>query len=272
MVCPRTASPTSTTCPRMRSGGGWFSFPRHGCPRPAVSCWQLLAAEAAGAVPDLFHLACEVTGARPIEFDGFRQLKLAAPENLIHYLGTCRNHCPQFSAVYDLCCPSGGVPRQPGDLLNADPAVAHQAHERGPQLAWRPAVADAGRLAYAFEHLPDVRRVEGGAAMGGEHQPGVLRPTTPATGTGVPSTGLIRSTNTTCRPCLAPQRLQCPSRAAANTGNRRRSPIPPEHERGPLVPAELLLPVEDRSDSCLFNPASGHRQPVDRPVAALAMT
>ena len=54
---------------------------------------------------------------------------------------------------------------QPGDLLDADPAMAHQAHERGPQLAWRPAIADPGRLAYALEHLPDIRRVEGGTAI-----------------------------------------------------------------------------------------------------------
>src|SRR5206468_11654473 len=69
-------------------------------------------------------------------------------------------HWPQFPAVHDLGGPGGGVPGQPGDLLDADPAMAHQAHERGPQLAWRPAIADPGRLVYALEHLPDIRRVE----------------------------------------------------------------------------------------------------------------
>ena len=66
------------------------------------------------------------------------------------------------------------MPDEPGDLLDADTVMAHQAHEGSPQLAWRPAVSDTCCLAYPPEHLPDVRRVEGGAETGREYQPGVL--------------------------------------------------------------------------------------------------
>jgi hypothetical protein len=37
-----------------------------------------------------------------------------------------------------------------------------------------PAAADAGCGADAFEHFPDVGRVERGAVVGGEDQPGVV--------------------------------------------------------------------------------------------------
>ena len=63
------------------------------------------------------------------------------------------------------------MPGQPGDLLDADPAMAHQAHERGPQLTWRPVIADARRFAYPPEHLPDVPCIEGGAEVGCEVLP-----------------------------------------------------------------------------------------------------
>ena len=36
---------------------------------------------------------------------------------------------PQFPAVSNLGCPGGGTADEPGDLLHADAAVAHQAHE-----------------------------------------------------------------------------------------------------------------------------------------------
>jgi len=96
------------------------------------------------------------------------------PEDLIDDLGARRDHRSQFPAVDDLGCPGGGVPGQPGDLRDADAMVAHQAHERGPELARRPAVPDARRRADSFEHLPDVPRVERGAEVSGEYQPGVL--------------------------------------------------------------------------------------------------
>jgi hypothetical protein len=36
------------------------------------------------------------------------------------------------------------VPDQPGDLLDADPAMAHQAHERGPQRLSPPTGSRSG--------------------------------------------------------------------------------------------------------------------------------
>ena len=54
------------------------------------------------------------------------------------------------------------------------PRVAHQAHERGPELARRPAIPDARRSADPFKHLPDVPLAERGAKVSGEYQPGVL--------------------------------------------------------------------------------------------------
>ena len=53
------------------------------------------------------------------------------PEDLIHDLGACRDHRSQFPAVDNFGCPGGGVPGQPGDLLDADAMIAHQAYERG---------------------------------------------------------------------------------------------------------------------------------------------
>ena len=52
--------------------------------------------------------------------------------------------------------------------------VAEQADEGGPQLARGPPVAGSGCGADPFEHLPDVGRVQRGAVVGGEDQPGVL--------------------------------------------------------------------------------------------------
>jgi hypothetical protein len=66
------------------------------------------------------------------------------------------------------------VPDEAGDLLDGDPLVAHQADERGPQLAWGPVIVGVGLGADASEHLPDVSGVQCGAVAGGEDQPGVL--------------------------------------------------------------------------------------------------
>jgi hypothetical protein len=66
------------------------------------------------------------------------------------------------------------VCQEAGDFRETDAAVAHQADQPGPQLARSPAVADVGLGADAFEHLPDVGRVQFDAVMGGEDQPGVL--------------------------------------------------------------------------------------------------
>jgi hypothetical protein len=52
--------------------------------------------------------------------------------------------------------------------------VAEQADEGGAQFVRGPPVAGACRGGDAFEHFPDVGRVEGGAVAGGEDQPGVL--------------------------------------------------------------------------------------------------
>ena len=68
------------------------------------------------------------------------------PEDLIDDLGARRDHRSQFPAVDDLGCPGGGVSGQPGDLLDADAAVAHQAHERGPQTTPAVARSDPSRL------------------------------------------------------------------------------------------------------------------------------
>ena len=91
---------------------------------------------------------------------------LAFSEELVHDLGAGGDHRPQLPAVHDLGGAGGGVPDQAGDLLDADPAVAHQADKRGPQLAWCPAVPDPRLGADAFEHLADVPRVQHGAADG----------------------------------------------------------------------------------------------------------
>jgi hypothetical protein len=99
---------------------------------------------------------------------------LASCEELVHDLGAGGDHRPQLPAVDDLGGPGGSVPGQPGDLLDADPAVAQQADEGGPQLARRPAVPDLRRRTDPLEHLPDVARVQRGAEVGGEHQAGVL--------------------------------------------------------------------------------------------------
>jgi hypothetical protein len=45
---------------------------------------------------------------------------LASSEDLIHDLGSGRDHRPQFPAVHDLGCPGGGVPDQPSDLFDAN--------------------------------------------------------------------------------------------------------------------------------------------------------
>jgi hypothetical protein len=56
-----------------------------------------------------------------------RRCDLAFAEEFVHDLGAGGDHRSQFAAVDDLGCPGGGVPGQPGDLLDADPAVAQQA-------------------------------------------------------------------------------------------------------------------------------------------------
>src|SRR5215467_4546681 len=63
---------------------------------------------------------------------GQRYRGSADPENLIHDFCACGDHRPQLPAVHDLGRPAGGVSDQVGDLLDADPAMAHQTHERGP--------------------------------------------------------------------------------------------------------------------------------------------
>src|SRR5690348_1537758 len=83
---------------------------------------------------------------------------LASAEELVHDLGAGGDDRPQFAAVDDLGGAGGGVPGQPGDLLDADPAVAEQADKRGAQLARRPAVPGPGLGADPLEHLPDVAR------------------------------------------------------------------------------------------------------------------
>ena len=55
-------------------------------------------------------------------------------EELVHDLGAGGDHRPQFPAVDDLGGAGRGVPGQAGDLLDADPAVAHQADEGDAQL------------------------------------------------------------------------------------------------------------------------------------------
>jgi len=48
--------------------------------------------------------------------------------------------------------------------------MAHEADKGSPQLAWRPAAPDSRFPAYSLEHLPAVRRVQGGAELGREDQ------------------------------------------------------------------------------------------------------
>jgi hypothetical protein len=60
-------------------------------------------------------------------------------EELVHDLGACGDDRSQFAAVDDLGGAGGGVSDEASDLLDADPAVAQQADEGGPQLARRPA-------------------------------------------------------------------------------------------------------------------------------------
>ena len=58
-----------------------------------------------------------------------RREGLGSCEELVHDLGAGGDHRPQFPAVGDFGGVGGGVSDQPGDLLDADPAVAHQADE-----------------------------------------------------------------------------------------------------------------------------------------------
>jgi len=59
------------------------------------------------------------------------------PEDLVHDLGARGDHRSQFPAVDNLGCPGGGVPGQPGDLLDADAAVAQYRGWPGPRVrAW----------------------------------------------------------------------------------------------------------------------------------------
>src|SRR5215471_7005433 len=79
---------------------------------------------------------------------------LGCREELVHDFGAGGDDGPQFAAVDDLGGAGGGVPGQPGDLLDADAAVAQQADEGGAQLARGPAVPGPGPGADALEHLP----------------------------------------------------------------------------------------------------------------------
>src|SRR5258706_7093240 len=99
---------------------------------------------------------------------------LASAEELVHDLGAGGDDGAEFAAVDDLGGAGGGVPDEAGDLLDGDSLVAHQADEGGAQLARGPAVPDAGLGTDPFEHLADVARVQRGAQLVREHQPGVL--------------------------------------------------------------------------------------------------
>src|SRR5207247_2182533 len=66
--------------------------------------------------------------------------RLGCCEELVHDLGAGGDDGPEFAAVDDLGGAGGGVPGQPGDLLDGDSLVAQQADERGAQLARGPAV------------------------------------------------------------------------------------------------------------------------------------
>ncbi len=52
---------------------------------------------------------------------------LGSAEENVHDLGSGGDYRSQFPAVHDLGGPGGGMPDEPGDLLDADPAVAQQA-------------------------------------------------------------------------------------------------------------------------------------------------
>jgi hypothetical protein len=99
---------------------------------------------------------------------------LGCCEELVHDFGAGGDDGSQFAAVDGFGGAGGGVSDEAGDFLDADAVVAHQADEGSPELPRGPGVADPGFGADAFEHLADVTRVEGGAVVAGEHQPGVL--------------------------------------------------------------------------------------------------
>ena len=89
---------------------------------------------------------------------------------------------------------------QPGGRVTGDRRLACTGSRRlgGPQLARCPAVPDLGLVADPFEHLPDVPRVQRGAQMVREHQPGIL-PAFPRPPAGRSSSPGIRQT-IGCRP------------------------------------------------------------------------
>jgi hypothetical protein len=149
-------------------------------------------------------------------------------EELVHDLGADGDDGSQFAAVDDFGGAGGGVPGQAGDLLDADPAVAQQADEGGAQLARCPAVPGPGLGADPLEHFPDVAWVQGGAAAGGEDQPGVL----PAVPGREPLGGLA------VRPGARPELPLREGRGCGGTARswsrRARAPICRPDARGPI--------------------------------------
>lgn len=54
------------------------------------------------------------------------------PEDPVHDLRSCRDYRPQLASVDCFGGPTGTMTGQACDLFDADPRMAHQAHEGGP--------------------------------------------------------------------------------------------------------------------------------------------
>src|SRR5262249_61767576 len=87
-------------------------------------------------------------------------------EKLVHDLSARRDHRAELAPVDGLGGAAGTVTGKARDLLNAHPAVAHQADKRGTQFLGYPALAEPGGLGHLAELAPAVGVVRGRAHAG----------------------------------------------------------------------------------------------------------
>src|SRR5215471_21168825 len=80
-------------------------------------------------------------------------------EKLVHDLGAGGDHRAELAPVDGLGGAAGAVTGKTRDLLDAHPAVAHQADERGTQLLGYPALAEPRGLRDFAEVAPDFFRL-----------------------------------------------------------------------------------------------------------------
>src|SRR5262245_50918192 len=146
-------------------------------------------------------------------------------EKLVHDLGAGGDHRAEFAPVDGLGGAAGAVTGKARDLLDAHPAVAHQADKGRAEFLGYPALAEPRSLGHLAEVAPDVVRVQRRAHRGGQDQP-MLLPERPGV---VPFPGLAP-------PVLA----QHPDQHRP-----RRSRAAPRHQATTWLPT--WLPTDSRS-------------------------